>query len=79
MIYLGKASDMDVLYYGEFDIEILRRKYRRDSRRNGLYLAAKMLENERREGPADYSASSSHFSYNSSSSVLFASFSSASS
>lgn len=34
---------------------------------------------ERREEPADYSASSSHFSYNSSSSLLLASFSSASS
>ena len=39
----------------------------------------KTLEKKDGEEPADYSASSSHFSYNSSSSLLLASFSSASS
>lgn len=29
MIYLGKAADMDIIYYGKFDVENFYEKYRR--------------------------------------------------
>ena len=46
MIYLGKAADMDIIYYGKFDVENFYEKNTGDIRRNDSDLEEVTSENK---------------------------------